>query len=245
MSTEDTNPLLCAHPEAEKINSSTSASPAADPLATELRNWWSWDVASIVFSTAAIVGMCIILLLSHNKPLPQWATSQRSPFAGIGQRITYNAVLEIFSTLCKLCLGFLLTRGLSQLTWVWFFKERRPLEDFRTFSAASRQSLLGSARLAWRLRGWYGIAFFGEGRYLSPICSSRFVNCHASSRYFAALGAVTIIAIQGFGFFVQQLITFPVSVIPTLRGGPPLLAVANHYNTSYKQGQGHRYHATI
>jgi len=66
-----------------------------------------------------------------------------------------------------------LTKALGQLTWVWFAKSKRQLADFAIFDQAAGQSLMGSAKLVWRLKGKparnclenakYGISALGKG----------------------------------------------------------------------------------
>ncbi|KAL3480649.1 hypothetical protein BJX99DRAFT_254322 [Aspergillus californicus] len=75
--------------------------------------------------------------------------------------------------------GFGCCAGLSQLKWVWFAQQKRPLSDLRAFDNASR-GIYGSAELLLVLR----------------------------MRHFAVLGAIAVLLAVGFKTFVQNLVHY-------------------------------------
>jgi hypothetical protein len=119
-------------------------------------NWWLLEIGCIFFSALSIVGMSILLWRYKNKPAPIWSFAYHgsiTSLTGISKRVTFNAILELFSTASRIALALPLTKALGQLTWVWFTEHSRQLADFAVFDQAAKQDPMGSAKLIWRLKG--------------------------------------------------------------------------------------------
>ena len=111
-------------------------------------DWWVWELLGVLGSALAILGLCILLKIFEKHPLPIWSHT----YNGKTAQITLNAIIEVISIVARLCLLLPVTRGLSQLKWVWFAEKERPLVDLGYFEAASRQSLLDNIKLIWNLK---------------------------------------------------------------------------------------------
>ena len=118
-------------------------------------DWWVWELLGALGSALAISGLCILLKIFDGHPLPSWSytyNGEISRFQGKVAHITLNSIIEAISIVARLCLLLPITRGLSQLKWVWFAEKERPLVDLGYFEAASRQSLLDNIKLIWNLK---------------------------------------------------------------------------------------------
>jgi hypothetical protein len=86
--------------------------------------------------------LCIVIVLKifdgHPQPSIRWG-------------ITLNAVVALLTTIMKAGLLTLLTECTSQLKWIAFSTNPRPLKDFDIYDSASRGGF-GSVGLLWRLR---------------------------------------------------------------------------------------------
>lgn len=102
---------------------------------------WMIELLSCFVSLIS-VGVIIIVLRNYNgKPLSDWK-----------QAITLNSFLAIFATLAQAGLMLPISEAISQLKWIWFIQEERPLVEFQTFDEASRGAV-GSIKLLATLRG--------------------------------------------------------------------------------------------
>ena len=120
-------------------------------------DWWIWELLGVLGSALAILGLCILLLIFDNHPLPSWSYTYNREISGFQDQdkavhITLNSIIEAISIVARLCLLIPITRSLSQLKWVWFAEKERPLVDLGYFEAASRQSLLDNIKLIWNLK---------------------------------------------------------------------------------------------
>ncbi|OCL14709.1 hypothetical protein AOQ84DRAFT_371044 [Glonium stellatum] len=156
--------------------------------------WWIWELIGVVGSAGAIIGLCILFWMHNNQPTPSWQFTYSVGHGRKTANVTFNAIIEMISTIARLCLLIPITRGLSQLKWAWFAEKERNLIDLTYFEAASRQSLLDSFKLLWTLK-------------LS---------------HFAIVGVFAIILAQGLSFFTQNLATYPVLYRPDLTLNKPL-----------------------
>jgi uncharacterized membrane protein len=100
---------------------------------------WLWNILGLALALAILIAIIAILRVYDGKPQPNW------------KWISLNTLLSWLSTVGKGCIVFPLSAGLSQLKWVWFAEQKRPLSDLKVFDSASR-GLYGSAELLWALR---------------------------------------------------------------------------------------------
>jgi hypothetical protein len=75
--------------------------------------------------------MIIVILLTHynNQSIFDW------------NEVTLNAVIAVFSVMCKIMLAFTLSECLGQAKWIWFSLQRRPLSDIDLIDGGSREPL--------------------------------------------------------------------------------------------------------
>lgn len=106
-------------------------------------DWWFMELLSFLVSLLSIIAIIIILRVYDNKPSSEWP-----------QSISLNSLLAIFITLAQAGLILPVSEAISQLKWVWFKEDERPLIDFETFDQASR-SPLGGIKLLQTLRFQY------------------------------------------------------------------------------------------
>lgn len=122
---------------------------------SKIDDWWVWELLGVLGSALAILGLCILLKIFDKRPLPSWSYTYNGEIARLQGKvalITLNSIIEAISIVARLCLLLPITRGLSQLKWVWFAEKERPLVDLGYFEAASRQSLLDNIKLIWNLK---------------------------------------------------------------------------------------------
>jgi hypothetical protein len=152
----DTHPSLGVTDKiAKDLDSSTRLQ---DPTSTirKTDDWWIWEILGVTGSALAIVAIGILLFFYNRKPVPNWSYTYRGKVALLKDKaahVSFNAILAILSTVARICLLIPITKGLSQLKWVWLAEEERILTDLTDFEAASRQSLVQSVKLVWRLKG--------------------------------------------------------------------------------------------
>ncbi|OCK75944.1 hypothetical protein K432DRAFT_158069 [Lepidopterella palustris CBS 459.81] len=148
-------------------------------------HWWLWEILGIVGSALSIVGLSVLLWWYQGSAVPRWSHTYHGKLGrldGKSAHITLNAIIELMSTVSRLCLVIPITKGLSQLKWVWFAEKERTLTDLKGFEGASRQSLLESVKLLVSLQ----------------------------LKHFAVIAAIAVLVVQGFGFFGQQLVNYPI-----------------------------------
>ena len=95
-----------------------------------LRNW-IWETLSIVVAVGLIVAIAALLASYNGKPTPDG-----------GERINFNAVLAILSTILRGMLVLVVSQIISQRKWDWFSTAReRPLSHLQQLDSGSRGSL--------------------------------------------------------------------------------------------------------
>lgn len=106
-------------------------------------NGGSWTVEIICFAIALSALAAVIGVLAHynRKPMPEWPTG-----------ITLNTLIAILTAIANAALATPLQQGLSQLKWINFKRESRPLTDMEVFDDASR-GIWGSIKLLVMGRG--------------------------------------------------------------------------------------------
>jgi hypothetical protein len=134
-------------------NNSAAQSACATTPNGRKTNSWLLEISCIFFSALSIVGMSILLWHYDAMPSPSWSFAFHRSLNGKSRHVTFNSILDLFSTASRIALALPLTKALGQLAWVWFTKHTRQLADFAVFDQAAKQSPIGSAKLIWRLKG--------------------------------------------------------------------------------------------
>ena len=106
-------------------------------------NGGSWTVEIISFTIALLSLAAIVGVLVHfnGKSLPSWPTG-----------MTLNTLIALLTAIANAGLASPLQQGLSQLKWIKFKRESRPLTDMEAFDDASR-GIWGSIMLLVMRRG--------------------------------------------------------------------------------------------
>lgn len=83
-------------------------------------NWWAWEISAGLLATICLTTIIIVLAVFNNKPQPEmrWV-------------ITLNALIALITTVMKGASLTPLMEGMSQLKWLVFPRETRPLMDFK------------------------------------------------------------------------------------------------------------------
>ena len=141
----------------EQMETHDSAAPLLGDIISTSKtvDLWVWELLGVLGSALAISGLYILLKKFNGHPLPGWSYTYEGKITRFQHKtahITLNSIIEAISLVARLCLLIPITRGLSQLKWVWFAEKERTLTDLRYFEAASRQSLLDSVKLIWSLK---------------------------------------------------------------------------------------------
>ena len=133
--------LLVAQEESRQSASSPPAANDANvakPPRTRLTNW-VWEIGGILMS-AALIGVHVVILSCYQGHRdPAW------------KYLSLNTLIAWISMVSRACIIFTASQVLSQLKWVWFATQHRPLEDLDGFDLASR-GVLGSLALIYRVR---------------------------------------------------------------------------------------------
>lgn len=89
-----------------------------------------WEILSILTAIGLIVAIAALLAVYNGKPAPDW-----------GERINFNALLAILSTILRAVLVVIVSQIISQRKWEWFWtNSNRPLTDLQKFDSGSRGS---------------------------------------------------------------------------------------------------------
>jgi hypothetical protein len=112
------------------------------------------DLTCVILSGLGLVAVSVFLYHFDGKPAPSWSHSfgHKSTTTQKAARITFNAILELFSRFITITFTYVLTRSLGQLTWIWFTKRGRQLTDFALFHEAVGLHEIGALKLIWKLK---------------------------------------------------------------------------------------------
>jgi hypothetical protein len=102
---------------------------------------WLVEISSFVIGLCALVAMVGVLAHFDGRRMPNWSTG-----------ITINTIIAILAVIVNAGITSPLQQGLSQLKWITFQHEPRPLTDMEHFDDASR-GVFGSAKLLVLRRG--------------------------------------------------------------------------------------------
>src|SRR5947209_20579540 len=99
------------------------------------------EISSFVLGLCALVAMVGVLALFDGRRMPNWPTG-----------ITLNTLIAVLAAIANAGIASPLQQDLSQLKWITFQREPRPLVDMEHFDDASR-GVFGSAKLLVLGRG--------------------------------------------------------------------------------------------
>lgn len=102
---------------------------------------WLMEISSFVIGLSALMAMVGVLAHFDGRRMLNWPTG-----------ITLNTLIAVLAAIANAGIAFPLQQGLSQLKWITFQREPRPLTDMEHFDDASR-GVFGSAKLLALGRG--------------------------------------------------------------------------------------------
>jgi hypothetical protein len=134
----------------------TPAKRTTSRFARYFDDWWAWEILAGLLATICIAIIIILLAVYDGKQQPelQWG-------------ITLNALIALITTVMKAALLTPVMEGMSQMKWVVFAKQSRPLMDLNIHDSASRGGF-SALTLMWytRKRFW---------KYVDP-CEWRYLD---------------------------------------------------------------------
>ncbi|KAK7921356.1 hypothetical protein PG985_009378 [Apiospora marii] len=145
--------------------------PSRPPLTT----FWVWEIHCCCLSVLCLVAISIILAIYKDRPVSDWSLM-----------ISINALISVFSAIMKASAMMGVSEGISQMKWLWYFRDSRPLSHFEDFDGASRGPL-GALKLLARRR----------------------------PHHIANLGALVTILMVAVDPFFQQLVRYDSCLLPT------------------------------
>jgi hypothetical protein len=111
---------------------------------------WTVEITSFAIALMSLAAVIGVLAYYDGKSMPNWPTS-----------VTLNTLIALLIAIANAALASPLQQGLSQLKWINFKRERRPLTDMEAFDDASR-GMWGSMKLLVTGRGGYVFASFNR-----------------------------------------------------------------------------------
>jgi hypothetical protein len=103
-------------------------------------NGWAWSILSWFFAANSLLAIALVLAGMNEEYLSTWT-----------HQITINTVMAILSQLGSTLLMVPLAEAISQLKWLWFYRQSKLLRDFDDFDRASRGPWF-SFLLIWKTR---------------------------------------------------------------------------------------------
>jgi hypothetical protein len=103
-------------------------------------DWWIFEVLACASSSAALVGIIVVLMVYNGRSLPNW------PYG-----ITINSVMAWFTTAMKALMLVAITACISQAKWTHFHSKTHALADIVVYDSASRGPQ-GSIQLLWKFQ---------------------------------------------------------------------------------------------
>jgi hypothetical protein len=89
--------------------------------------WWWWDIAAAVLCLTSMFMVIFVLVAMNNKPLDDW------PLA-----IQPNSMIAVLTTIGKAAMLVPIASAISQLKWLHYRHEARPLNHLQIYDDASR-----------------------------------------------------------------------------------------------------------
>jgi Protein of unknown function (DUF3176) len=176
---------------------------------TKLGRFWTWlatdswtlEYAALIVAMVSLASICIILEIYRDRLSSEWKHS-----------VTLNTILSTLATVIKGALLLPVSACLSQSKWAWYYREKKPLQHFQIFDAASR----GPMGAAWLL-------------------------CQINSWHLASIGAIVTLIALALDAFVQQSVTYPLrsvnetASVPFSQSYPPTGMNQADYNYEVEQ----------
>lgn len=156
---------------------------------------WSPEAAWCLLSLLVFISLVIVLAEYEGRPMPVWPLG-----------LTLNTIVALLATLCRFMTFLPVAEGISQLKWIWFTRERRPLQDLYSFDQASRGPW-GALLLITRLRG----SFISMGTMASFVMVSGLVTSFLTQS--AVSYSTRLVAEQSDTVFAQAARSYPYGMI--------------------------------
>ncbi|KAL5342254.1 hypothetical protein BJX70DRAFT_410909 [Aspergillus crustosus] len=121
--------------------------PAEHSIWQKISDWFLWEISATALSAGVLIALVAILIQYNEQPQPSWGY------------MSLNSLISWLTTIVKGCIIVSCSEALGQLKWVWFSQKAQPIQELRTFDAASRGAY-GAVELIWRLRARH-FAVFG------------------------------------------------------------------------------------
>lgn len=102
---------------------------------------WLLEIISLIASVLSIATIIGVLFHFNGRALPDWPDG-----------ISLNTLIALLAAIANASLAAPLSSGLSQMKWIHFKQERRPLTDMELFDDASR-GVYGAMKLLIFARG--------------------------------------------------------------------------------------------
>jgi hypothetical protein len=142
-SSRTSNEKNSKNPSVHEVSLQDGESGSVSSESSKHLNGGSWTVEIISFAIALLSLATIIGVLAHynGESMPNWPSG-----------MTLNTLIALLTAIANAALASPLQQGLSQLKWIIFKRESRPLTDMEVFDDASR-GLWGSIKLLVMGRG--------------------------------------------------------------------------------------------
>ncbi len=130
-------------PSVHEVSLQDSETGSVSSGSSKHLNGGNWTVEIISFTIALFSLAAVIGVLSHynGEAMPNWPTG-----------MTLNTLIALLTAIANAALASPLQQGLSQLKWINFKRESRPLTDMEAYDDASR-GIWGSVKLLVMGRG--------------------------------------------------------------------------------------------
>jgi hypothetical protein len=143
----DETPFCCSkHKQSQGAGGSNPEGPEVRSAVHQwytrwVRDWWAFEVASIVLGIICILAIAMMLLKVDGKEMSHWQLG-----------ISIDALLSLLSGFSKSCLLMPTAEALGQLRWSFDSPQRKRAIDIERIDKASR-GMWGSVVLLVRARG--------------------------------------------------------------------------------------------
>ena len=123
--------------------SKAGSEPPPKPLPTFDRlftNSWGLETLGWLCATLMLVVLIIILAIFDGKAVGEWHSG-----------LTLNTIIQVITQMAQMTIILPVSAGISQLKWLWYHSEKRPLRDMQYFQEATTGPF-GSLVLLWKRR---------------------------------------------------------------------------------------------
>lgn len=158
------------------------------------QDWWFWEMIGALLSICCMVAVVILGLYLDGLSLSDWRFVMAP-----------STVISTLITVAKASILLPVSEGLSQLKWVYFWVQKRPLSELEAFDEASRGPW-GSIMFFWKIKA----------RSLLALC-----------------GAFLTVSALAMGPFAQQIISVEIRTIHRTGANASLLVTNMFVEKSY------------